>query len=54
MKVHTQIAGLQGLFWTQYDFLITAAVVTLIPLMICYLFASRYMIEGIAMTGIKL
>ncbi len=48
------IAGLQGLFWTQYDYLITAAVVTLVPLMICYIFASRYMIEGIAMTGIKL
>jgi ABC-type glycerol-3-phosphate transport system permease component len=48
------IQGLQGLFWTQYDFLITAAVVTLIPVMICYLFASKYMIEGIAMTGIKL
>jgi multiple sugar transport system permease protein len=48
------INGLQGLFWTQYDYLITAAVVTLIPLMICYLFGSRYMIEGIAMTGMKL
>jgi multiple sugar transport system permease protein len=48
------IAGLEGLFWTQYDYLITAAVVTVIPLMICYLFGSRYMIEGITMTGMKL
>jgi ABC-type glycerol-3-phosphate transport system permease component len=48
------VAGLQGLFWTNYDYLITAAVVTLVPLMICYLIGSRYMIEGIAMTGMKL
>jgi ABC-type glycerol-3-phosphate transport system permease component len=48
------INGLQGLFWTQYDYLITAAVVSVVPLMICYLFGSRYMIEGVAMTGMKL
>jgi multiple sugar transport system permease protein len=48
------IAGLTGLYWTQFDYLITAAVITVIPLMICYLFGSRYMIEGIAMTGMKL
>jgi ABC-type glycerol-3-phosphate transport system permease component len=45
--------GLQGLYYTQYDYLITAAVVTVIPLMVVYLFGSRYMIQGIAMTGLK-
>jgi ABC-type glycerol-3-phosphate transport system permease component len=34
--------------------MITAAVVTVAPLMIAYLFGSRYMIRGIAMTGLKM
>lgn len=46
--------GLQGYFWTQYDYLITAAVLSVIPLMIVYIFASKYMIRGIAMTGLKM
>jgi multiple sugar transport system permease protein len=45
--------GLQGLYYTQYDYLITAAVVTVIPLLVAYLVGSRYMIQGIAMTGLK-
>jgi len=48
------ITGLQGLYWSNYDYLITAAVVTVVPLMIAYLFGSRYMIQGIAMTGLKM
>jgi multiple sugar transport system permease protein len=48
------VAGLQGYFWTQYDYLIAAAVVTVFPLMLVYLFGSKYMIQGIAMTGLKL
>lgn len=46
--------GLQGLYYTQYDYLITAAVVTVVPLMVAYLFGSRHMIQGIAMTGLKM
>jgi ABC-type glycerol-3-phosphate transport system permease component len=48
------IAGLTGLYWTQFDYLITAAVISMVPLVLCYLFGSRYMIEGIAMTGMKI
>jgi ABC-type glycerol-3-phosphate transport system permease component len=48
------VAGLQGYFWQQFDYLIAAAVVTVIPLMIAYLFGSKYMIQGIAMTGLKM
>lgn len=48
------VAGLQGYFWTQYDFLIAAAVITVFPLMVVYIFGSKYMIQGIAMTGLKL
>lgn len=45
--------GLQGYYNTRYDYLITAAILTVIPLMIAYLFGSKYMIRGIAMTGMK-
>ncbi len=45
--------GLQGYYDTRYDYLIAAAIVTVIPLMIAYLFGSKYMIRGIAMTGLK-
>ncbi len=48
------ISGLQGLYWQSYDYLITAAVITVVPLMVAYLFGSRYMIQGIAMTGLKM
>lgn len=48
------ITGLQGLYWQNYDYLITAAVVSVIPLMLAYIFGSRYMIQGIAMTGLKM
>jgi len=48
------INGLQGLFWQNYDYLITAAVVSVVPLMVAYIFGSRYMIQGIAMTGLKM
>jgi ABC-type glycerol-3-phosphate transport system permease component len=48
------VAGLQGYFWTQYDYLIAAAVVTVVPLMAAYICGSKYMIQGIAMTGLKL
>jgi multiple sugar transport system permease protein len=47
------LAGLQGLFITRYDYLIAAGVLTSIPLMIAYTFGSKYMIRGIAMTGLK-
>jgi ABC-type glycerol-3-phosphate transport system permease component len=45
--------GLQGYYDTRYDYLIAAAIVTVIPLMAAYLFGSKYMIRGIAMTGLK-
>ncbi|MDB5056953.1 MAG: putative transporter permease protein [Chloroflexi bacterium] len=47
------LAGLQGYYQTQYDYLIAAAILTTIPLMTAYIFGSKYMIRGIAMTGLK-
>src|SRR6185437_1698500 len=47
------LTGLQGLFITRYDYLIAAGVLTSIPLMVAYVFGSKYMIRGVAMTGLK-
>jgi multiple sugar transport system permease protein len=47
------LSGLQGLFITRYDYLIAAGVLSSIPLMIAYAFGSKYMIRGVAMTGLK-
>jgi len=48
------MSGLMGYFWLQYDLMVAAAVVSLVPLMLAYIFGSRYMIQGIAMTGLKM
>ena len=48
------IYGLLSYYFTPYDKLIASGILTLIPLMIAYLFSSKYMIRGIAMTGLKL
>jgi multiple sugar transport system permease protein len=48
------IYGLLSYYFTPYDKLIASGVLTLIPLMVAYLFGSKYMIRGIAMTGLKL
>ncbi len=47
------LTGLEGLFITRYDYLIAAGVLTSIPLMVAYVFGSKYMIRGVAMTGLK-
>jgi ABC-type glycerol-3-phosphate transport system permease component len=47
------LTGLQGLFITRYDYLIAAGVLSSVPLMIAYVFGSKYMIRGVAMTGLK-
>ena len=47
------LSGLQGLFITRYDYLLAAGLLSSIPLMLAYLFGSKYMIRGVAMTGLK-
>lgn len=47
------LSGLTGLFITRYDYMIAAGLLSSIPLLVAYLFGSKYMIRGIAMTGMK-
>ncbi len=47
------LSGLRSLYWTRYDMWSAGSMLTVIPVMIIYAFASKYFIRGIAMTGMK-
>lgn len=47
------LALYQGQFFTQTNLLMAAATVTIIPVLILYLFSQRYFIQGITLTGLK-
>lgn len=48
------IAYFQGQFITNFAVMMAAATLSTLPLIIIFLFAQRFLIEGIAMTGLKL
>lgn len=45
--------GLKSLYWTRYDMWIAGSMLTVAPVMLIYLFASKQFVRGFAMTGIK-
>lgn len=47
------IASFQDQYAAQWDLLLAGSVVTILPLLIVYIFAQRYIVEGIATTGLK-
>lgn len=47
------LSGLKNLYWSRYDLWSAGSMLTVIPVMVVYLFASKYFIRGLAMTGIK-
>ena len=47
------LAGLRSLYWTRYDMWTAGSMMTIIPVMLLYIAASKYFIRGVAMTGIK-
>ena len=47
------IAALQQERWTSFDLTVTAAAITIVPVMLVFLIAQRQIIEGMALTGMK-
>ena len=47
------LAGLQGQFTTQWDVVMAGSVVSILPMLAIYLFAQKYVIQGVANTGLK-
>jgi multiple sugar transport system permease protein len=45
--------GLRSLYWTRYDMWLAGSMLTIVPVMLIYLVASKQFIRGIAMTGIR-
>lgn len=47
------LAGLQGQHTTQWDIVMAGSVVSILPMLAIYLFAQKYVIQGVANTGLK-
>ncbi len=47
------LSTLQGQFSTQWDVLMAGSVVSIIPMFALYLFAQKYIVQGVAGTGLK-
>ena len=47
------LAGLRNLWLSRYEMWSAGSMLTVVPVMLIYSFASKYFIQGIAMTGIK-
>lgn len=47
------LAGLQGQYTTQWDVIMAGSVVSILPMLALYIFAQKYIIQGVASSGIK-
>jgi len=47
------ISILTGRFGTDFHILMAAVTLSILPLLIFYIFGQRYFVQGVAMTGIK-
>lgn len=53
MTMPIGLSKLQGRWATEWNILMAGNVVSFIPILIVYLFASRYFIKGVTMSGVK-
>ena len=51
--INLLLNSLQSRFWARYDLWMAGSMMTVVPVMIIYAFSSRYLIRGVAMTGLK-
>ena len=47
------LASLQGQFTTQWDVMMAGSVVSILPMLAIYIFAQKYIIQGVASSGLK-
>ena len=47
------LAGLQGQYTTQWDIVMAGSVVSVLPMLALYVFAQKYVIQGVASSGLK-
>jgi multiple sugar transport system permease protein len=47
------LAAFRGLYSSQWGYLMAASVITILPIVVLFFFAQRYIVEGVALTGLK-
>ncbi|HZG58522.1 carbohydrate ABC transporter permease [Paenibacillus sp.] len=47
------LSSFQGMYAARYNLLMAGAVLSVVPVLIAYVFGQRYFIEGITLTGLK-
>jgi multiple sugar transport system permease protein len=47
------LSSLQGQYSTQWDVLMAGSVISIIPMFALYVFAQKYIVQGVAGTGLK-
>jgi multiple sugar transport system permease protein len=47
------LAGLQGQYTTSWDVVMAGSVISILPMLAIYLFAQRYIVQGVASSGLK-
>jgi multiple sugar transport system permease protein len=47
------LAGLQGQYTSDWDVIMAGSVVSILPMLALYIFAQRYVIQGVAGSGLK-
>lgn len=53
MTVALGLAFLKGRYWTEIPVLMAASLVTILPIIIIFLAAQKYFVQGIAISGLK-
>ena len=53
MTLPLGLASLQGRYTTNWNILMAGTLISIIPILIVYIFAQKYFIKGITLTGIK-
>jgi multiple sugar transport system permease protein len=47
------LAGLQGQYTSEWDVIMAGSVVSILPMLALYIFAQKYVVQGVASSGIK-
>ena len=53
MTLSVGIGALQMEYWTSYDLSVTAGALAVIPVLLVFALAQRYIVEGLTLTGMK-
>ena len=53
MTLPVGLATLHGQFTTEWDVVMAGSVISVVPILILYVFAQKYVIAGVAQSGLK-